>query len=127
MAITWQEAEEKILSYLEDRFGQSFSKEKLPIESQGKTEQCEFDAVSGDRKIVAEVKAYTCPYYNEEMLNAYSDVLRLDSVEADKKLMFLTDPLFYMAFCRKNKDELVNWRRQGIEIVSPFELLKYLE
>lgn len=127
MATRGQVAEEIVLCYLQDRFGQMFSKEKLPIEVQGKTEQFEFDAVSEDKKIVAQVKAYRCPYYPAEMDGALADVAKLALCDSELKLLFLTDSVFYMAFCRKHKDELVGLRRQGIEIVSPFELSNYLE
>ena len=97
------------------------------MEAEGKTHYHEFDAVSEDGKIVAEVKAYTKPYFPQEMDNALSNVSTLNNVDAGIKLFFLTDPLFYVAFCRKHKDNLVEIRKQGIEIVPPFELSNYLE
>jgi len=127
MTTAGQVAEEIVLRYLHDRFGQMFSKEKLPIQVEGKTEQFEFDAVSEDKKVVAQVKAYRCPYYPAEMDGALFDVNKLALCDSELKLLFLTDPLFYMAFCRKYKAWLVGMRRQGIEVVSPFELSNYLE
>jgi len=127
MATTGQLAEERAAHYLRDRFRQQFSKKKLAVEAEGNTRCSEFDAVSEDGKIVAEVKAYTAPYYTTEMDNTMADVYKLSHVDAEVKLLFLTDPLFYAAFCRKYKAYLVGMRQQGIEIVSPFELSNYSE
>ncbi len=127
MTTRGQLSEEIAQRYLQDRFDREFSKVKLPVEVRGKTEHFEFDAVSDDGKVVAEVKAYTAPYHPAEMDGAMADVYRLSQVGAEVKLLFLTDPLFYMAFCRKHKALLVGMRKQGIEILSPFELANYLE
>jgi len=127
MATRGQLGEEIVQRYLQDRFEQQFSKRKLAVEARGKTEHFEFDAVSEDGKIVAEVKAYTAPYYAAEMDGAMADVYKLSHIDAQVKLLFLTDPLFYAAFCRKHKAQLVGMRKQGIEIVSLFELANYLE
>jgi hypothetical protein len=58
---------------------------------------------------------------------AEDDVLRLILASAERKLLFLVDPLFYQVFCRKYRKELLLWKKEGVDIVSPFELVGYLE
>jgi len=127
MTTTGQLEEEIARRYLQDRFEQRFSKKKLAVAVGDKTKVFEFDAVSENGKIVAAVKAYTAPYHPAEMDGALADVYKLSHVDAQAKLLFLTDPLFYVAFCRKHKADLVGMRKQGIEIVPPFELANYAE
>jgi hypothetical protein len=122
----WQEAEEAVRKYLRDWFGQEFSKGKLTIRTRERTEEHEFDAVSEDGTIVAEVKHHTHPEHPREMQLAREDVALLYLVEARRRLLFLTDPLFYVVFCRTHMDSLLEWKKMGVEIVSPFELTKHL-
>lgn len=89
--------------------------------------ELEFDAVSEDRQIIAEIKYTRHPEHTREMQTALDDIHKLEAVPAERKLLFLVDPLFYQVFCRKYQKDLLPWRQKGIEIVSPFELVSYLE
>jgi len=100
---------------------------KLDLGNGNTLEQFEFDAVSDDGKVIAEIKAFAHPEHPREMKLAEEDVLRLALANGERKLLFLIDPLFYQVFCQKNRNNLLQWRKMGIEIVSPFELTNYLE
>lgn len=133
MAEDWQKVEEAVRQYLHDLFGQQFLKrptqlmEKLELGSGNFVDHFEFDAVSDDGSVVAEIKALAHPEHPNEMQSAEEDVWRLSHAQGERKLLFLVDPLFYQVFCRKNRNNLLVWRKKGIEIVSPFELSNYLE
>jgi hypothetical protein len=129
----WQKVEDDIRHYLKDLFNQRFSKravqlkEVLDLGSGNVVDRFEYDAVSDDGKIVAEIKALGHPEHPKEMELAKEDVLRLILAKAEKRLLFLVDPLFYQVFCRKYRKELLLWKKEGVDIVSPFELFGYLE
>ncbi len=133
MAKDWQKVEETVRQYLQELFSQEFVKrtvqlkEKLDLGKGNILEQFEFDAVSDDGKVVAEIKAFAHPEHPREMKLAEEDVWRLALANGERKLLFLVDPLFYQVFCQKNRNNLLPWRKMGIEIVSPFELTNYLE
>ena len=133
MVKDWQKVEEAVRQYLHDLFGQEFLKrpvrltEKLELGSGNAVEQFEFDAVSDDGRVVAEIKGLAHPEHPREMELAEQDVWRLVLANSERKLLFLVDPLFYQVFCRKNRNNLLLWRKKGVEIVSPFELSNYLE
>ena len=120
----WRDAEETARQYLQKWFRQDFSKKKLSVGTAETPLHREFDAVSVDGRIVAMVKDYKQPE-PQKIRNVMEDVEFLRLVRAEKKLMFLTDPIFYVAFCRAKQGDLVELRRLGIEFVSPFELTKY--
>ena len=127
MAILGQLSEDKIRRYLQDWFAQEFSPKKLKLQTGTGIEEHEFDAVSEDGKVVAEVKALTHPEYPNEMQLAREDVALLHFANTERKLLFLTDPIFYIVFCRTHRDVMLEWKKMGIQVVSPFELNKYLE
>lgn len=133
MAKDWQKVEEAVRQYLHDLFGQQFSKravqltQKLKLGNGSDIEEFEFDAVSDDGNVVSEIKALAHPEHPEEMRSAEADVLRLTLAKGQRKLFFLVDPLFYQVFCRKNRNNLLLWRKSGVEIVPPFELDSYLQ
>jgi len=127
MTVEWQRIEGCIQRYLKDWWGQEFTKQKLQLKADEGSIEIELDAVSEDGKIIAEIKNMKHPEHPREMELVQDDIHRLMAIKADRKLLFLTDQLFYMAFCRKYKDKLLDWRRSGIDIMSPFELEKYLQ
>ena len=126
MAMNWQETADAVRAYLRERFDQPFSRGTAPLLRKGKADEHTFEAVSQDGRIVGDVKRLTRPDDPDEMKHAALSIAYLHFADADHKLLFLLDPLFYMAFCRKHEAEIVQWRRDGIEVVSPFELGSYL-
>lgn len=127
MAKKWQRVEEGIIQYLKDWWGQDFRRQRVVVGPDGEELELEFDAVSEDMQVFAEVKSMSRPQHAREMQLALDDIRKLQAVRASRKLLFLVDPLFYQVFCRKHQKDLISWKRQGIEIVSPFELVGYLE
>ena len=127
MVQEWQQAEERIRRYLKEWWGQEFKKQKLLLKTHEGELVLEFDAVSEDRHIIAEIKNMKQPQNPQEMQHALEDIHKLEAVPAERKLLFLVDPLFYQVFCRKNQKDLLRWKQEGIEIVSPFELESYLK
>jgi hypothetical protein len=127
MVIEWQQAEDGVRRYLKEWWGQEFKKQKLLLETDEGELELEFDAVSEDMHIIAEIKYTTHPEHPREMQLALDDIRKLEAVQAERKLLFLVDPLFYQVFCRKNQKDLLRWKQEDIEIVSPFELEGYLE
>ena len=118
---TRQEDEQKAREYLEFLFGQKFRKKRLAIAYPGmKLKLKEFDAVSEDNSVISQVKAYKTGQ-PEEFKNALSDALSLYLCRAQRKLLFLTDPLFYQLMWRFRGQALMDIRKQGVEIVSPWE------
>ena len=119
---SWQEAEQKAQQYLELRFEQKFRKARLPVAFPGQDPRPkEFDAVSEDSCVIAQVKAYKTGQ-TQEMNNAVSDAISLYLCYAQRKLLFLTDPLFYQLMWRFRSEDLIAIGKQGVEIVSPWEL-----
>ena len=127
MVVDWQQVENGIRRYLKEWWRQEFKKQKLLLGTQEGELELEFDAVSEDMHIIAEIKYMTHPEHPREMQLALDDIHKLEAVRAERKLLFLVDPLFYQVFCRKNQKDLLHWKQKGIEIVSPFELENYLE
>lgn len=89
----WKIAEESVKSKLEKEFGQDFIKKKLPIGQKS----WEFDLVSEDGKVVAQVKSCQKKYgqltdtqIQTRFKRGYAfDCLLLDRVKADRKYFFL--------------------------------------
>lgn len=127
MAPTWQEEEQKVRDYLEWMFDQPFSKKRLEVSIPGHDSRLtEFDAVSADNSIVAQVKAYRTAQ-PQEIKTALIDVLLLECLDAPIKLVFFTDPLFYQVIWRTKGQELLDSCQKGIRVVSPWELIAFQE
>lgn len=122
MTSTWQEEEKKVKTYLEWLFKQPFSKKSLEVAIPGgRIRNKEFDAVSEDGCIVAQVKAYRSAQ-PQEIRTALSDVTFLALAQAQTRLMFFTDELFYQMIWRMKGHELLEYCRMGVRLVSPWEL-----
>jgi hypothetical protein len=99
-----REAEILAKTYMEQRFACAFEPKELQvgIMSDGKPAKHNFDLVSPDCRIVAEVKAHTmtCSGNNPsgKISNTYEACSMLEKVEADQKFLFLTDPDFCRTF-----------------------------
>ena len=99
-----QKAEAIAKSYLQQRFICEFEPKALQvgITSDGKPAMHNFDLVSPDCKIVAEVKAHTMTETGNvpsgKIDNAYNACAMLEKVSAEKKFLLLTDPDFYLKF-----------------------------
>ena len=132
MTTAWQRSEDAVRSYLMELYGQKFEKRNVPLRQKlnldnGEiVEKYEFDAVSTEGRVIAEVKDYRNPHYPQEMKNTEWDMKRLDMANADTKLMFFVDPLFYQVFCHKNGKNLIQWRKKGVAIIPPYELINFL-
>lgn len=99
--------EAQVRESLSKEFGVKFRKRRLPLKT-GKVWR-EFDAVSDDSRIVAEIKSdkhtekgYPTTRFPRAMLACRY----LELVEADKKLMIFTDRRFYERF-RQDSDGLL--------------------
>ena len=124
---SWQDDERQARRYLEFVFGQKFGKRRLPVALPGGEPKLrEFDAVSLDGSIVAQVKAYTTGH-QRELQNVTGDAVNLYLCKAQRKFLFLTDPLFYQLVWRRQGQELLTLRRQGVEFVSPWEFAVFCQ
>ena len=114
MERTWQQDEEDARRYLEELFGQPFAKKKLEVAwPDDRREIHEFDAVSQDDTVVAEVKRLRTGQ-QQQMNDAIYDAYRLALCRAERKLLFLTDRLFYELMWRMKREELWSVRRSGV-------------
>ena len=124
---SWQDDERKARQYLEFIFGQKFAKSKLPVSFPHEEPKLrEFDTVSEDGTIVAQVKAYKTGQ-PQEVQNAMGDAVKLYLCKAQRKFLFLTDPLFYQLVWRRNGEDLLTLRQQGVEVVSPWEFAVFCQ
>ena len=76
--------------------------------------------------MVAQVKAYKSGQ-PQETENAYFDGLYLLFCSAERRMFLLTDPLFYQLMWRRKGKDLIDLRRNGVDVVSPWELKAFLE
>ena len=114
---TWQKMEQNVRDYLSERFGQPFAKKTLRL-GPFPFGRHQFDAVSSDELIVAEVK-YVSVAQGAQLSSIQEDIRCLEHLEfAERKMMFLPHPGAYQAFCRRD-DEMVRLERGGIELVGP--------
>ncbi len=87
---------------LEAEFGQPFSQQFLPIgtRADGSEAMHEFDAVSADRRIVAGIKSSSGRTSggrrpSGKIAAAYKELYLLSLVDADRRILVLTDPEFH--------------------------------
>ncbi|XES78565.1 MAG: hypothetical protein ACBZ72_06755 [Candidatus Bathyarchaeia archaeon] len=106
-----QEAEKLAKTYMQQRFACAFEPRKLQV---GKLPDGSvwhnFDLVSFDCKIVAEVKAHTMTKTGNipsaKIDNTYTACSMLEKVNAEKKFLLLTDMDFYMVFKRYSNGKI---------------------
>lgn len=112
-------AEEAGKQWLRKKFGFSFSKRSLQVgwRSDGKPAMHNFDLVSEDGQIVAEVKSHQLTKSGSapsgKISDTYKACLMLEKVSARKKSLILTDPRFYEIFKRYSDGKI----SKEIEIV----------
>jgi hypothetical protein len=93
--------ERHVRAWLDGKFGQSFSPVFLPLTRiQGQPNTHEFDAVSGDRRIVCSIKTASWKTGSGKrgsgkIQGAYAEIYFLDHVDAQQKYLVLTDAEFY--------------------------------
>ncbi|MBI4028036.1 MAG: hypothetical protein HY360_23835 [Verrucomicrobia bacterium] len=98
------EIEQNVRKILTDEFKLPFVRRKLTIikASTGACYTHEFDCVSEDQAIVAEVKGYgfttEAAYTTTQQWRILGDCFRLEKVAAQKKLMILTDKEIHRRF-----------------------------
>lgn len=102
--------ENYVRKQLTEKFGQPFSKKRLSIgyKANGQPTTREFDAVSEDGAIVADIKSSTGKTSggknpSGKVAAAYKDLYFLSLVKAPRRLLILTDPNFY-AILQRNSD-----------------------
>lgn len=99
-----QEAEKIAKDFLQKKFACAFEPKKLRIgtTSEGKPAMHNFDLVSRDGLIVAEVKAHTLTISgyipSGKISNTYEACSMLEKANAAKKFLLLTDPAFFLTF-----------------------------
>lgn len=112
--------EEYVRQELERQFGQPFGKLHMPIDqrSDGLPATHEFDAVSADGQIVADIKSSTGKtssgkYPSGKVAVAYKDLYFLSLVKAKRRILVLTDPDFYEIFESNSDGKLM----PGLELM----------
>jgi hypothetical protein len=97
-------AEEAAANFLQNAFQSRFSKKSLQvgIKSDGRPALNNFDLVSEDRQIVAEVKAHRMTVSGNKPSGKIADTFKacgmLERVKANRKFLILADELFYKVF-----------------------------
>ncbi len=108
-----------VRQWLKERFRVSFeSKEIVLTRSQKPNGKHEFDAVSKDKRIVAGIisaggKTSRGKNPQGKINKGIAELYFLSLIEADQKLLVLTDPAFVEIFKKKTKGRLA----QGIKII----------
>jgi hypothetical protein len=116
-----------VYRFLGDLFGQPFARGELRFSLPGRPPQSfPFDAVSANQKVAAVVRAYRVGK-DADLGETMQATLRLSQAPAERKFLFMTDPLFYQVFCQRYARTMLRLRQLGIEIVPPFELGAYLD
>jgi|SRR5882724_8739472 len=112
--------ERYVREWLSEKFGQPFSSEFLPLKRvHGQANTHEFDAVSKDRKIICSIKTASWKTGggkrgSGKIQGAYAEIYFLDHVDADQKLLVLTDAEFY----RNLKRNLQGRLAPGINLID---------
>jgi len=105
-------AEETAREWLQKKYDASFSKRNLEIgsKSNGKPAMHNFDLVSEDNQIVAEVKSHQLTKSGNipsgKISDTYEACFMLEKISAKKKLLILTDPKFYEIFKRYSEGKI---------------------
>jgi hypothetical protein len=113
-----KQIEPHVQAWLQKQFGVRFRRQTAPLTGHGTAGQHQFAAVSEDGKIVASVKSLSGRTTGENLPSAkidssYAEIYYLSLVQAEKRLLVLTDPEFYRLFCRKSKGMVV----RGVDIL----------
>jgi len=99
-------AEKMAREWLQNKFNTTFSRRNLQIgwKSDGKPAMHNFDFVSEDGQMIAEVKSHRLTKSGNipsgKISDTYKACLVLEKVTARKKFLILTDPKFYEVFTR---------------------------
>jgi hypothetical protein len=100
-----RQIEPYVRKQLEQEFGQSFEKQFLPIgrRADGSQATHEFDAVSADGRIVVGIKSSSGKTRggkrpSGKIAGAYKELYFLSLVNAERRILVLTDPEFYRIF-----------------------------
>ena len=105
-------AEETAREWLQKKYDASFSKRDLEVgsKSNGKPAMHNFDLVSEDNLIVAEVKSHQLTKSGNipagKISDTYQACLMLEKVSAKKKLLILTNSKFYEVFKRYSEGKI---------------------
>jgi len=104
-------AEEMAKKWLQNRFNISFSRRNLRVGSKscGKPAMHNFDLVSKDNQMIAEVKSHRLTNSGSisgKISDTYQACFMLEKVNAKKKLLILTDPKFYEIFKRYSEGKI---------------------
>ena len=101
-SIPWQKAEKRAKEYLKKKFKKNFSKQKLLIGGN----EWEFDCVSEDKTIVAQVKLRKKNVKSSrgKFVREVHDCLLLEKVKAKKRIFFfVSKKKFFEKFKRDTK------------------------
>ena len=98
---------------LEAEYGQPFNQQFLPVgrRADGSAAMHEFDAVSADRRIVAGIKSSSGKTSggrrpSGKIASAYKELYFLSLVDADHRILVLTDPEFYRIMMSESDGKL---------------------
>ena len=104
-----------VRSQLDERFGQTFDKRRLRLIT---GRDVEFDAVSADASIVAAIKTSSGltsggNFPTGKVNSCIADLWYLNLVEAPRRLLVLTNPMFYEIFAARMEGAIPS----GIEVL----------
>jgi len=114
-----KKAEERAKKWLQENFSAQFSRKGLQVgtKTNGKPAMHNFDLVSEDGQIVAEVKSHQLTKSGSvpsgKISDAYKACLMLEKISAQKRFLILTDSKFYELFKRCSNGKI----SKQIEIV----------
>lgn len=107
-----RQIEPHVQSWLRNQFGVRFRRQTVPLTGNGTAGQHQFGAVSEDGKIVASVKSLSGRTTGENLPSAkidssYAEIYYLSLVQAERRLLVLTDLEFYRLFCKQSEGMVV--------------------
>jgi hypothetical protein len=113
-----KQIEPYVQAWLGKQFGVRFRRKTVQLTGHGTAGQHQFAAVSEDGKIVVSVKSLSGRTTGENLPSAkidssYAEIYYLSLVQAEKRLLVLTDLEFYRLFCKQSQGMLV----RGVEIL----------
>ena len=118
-------AETKAKEWLESKYNENFVKRNLPVgtKSDGTSAQHSFDLVSKDNQIVVEVKSHRLTKSGNNPSGKISDTYHasamLEKVNAQKKLLILTDSDFFELF-KRYSDGKISSKIELVLLNRPF-------